>query len=143
MEYINTFEEPLRYLKTPKYDYWKLHGCNGGSWEAAIHNLRGGNPSNTSVMPLGMGTYNNCDIGFIKLNEAQFKTEGALKTPALNRTERSERRYIGLYKYIKQFLDASPVAAAMIIPGCFGGVLDTRGGAGGVCDRDGGCRSDL
>ena len=88
-------------------------------------------------MPLGMGANDDCDQGFIKLNERQFKIENAMKTPALNRIERSDRRYIGLYKFIKEFLKVSPVAVAMIIPGCFGGVLDTRAGAGGVCDRDG------
>lgn len=32
-----------------------------------------------------------------------------------------------------------PIAVSMLIPGCNSGKLLNRGGAGGVCDRQGGC----
>jgi hypothetical protein len=76
-------------------------------------------------LPNGLGTGEDCDQGFIKINDRQINTTGGIFQPIMKKN------------YLRNFLEASPVAVAMRIPGCQGGKLDTKGGRGGVCDRPG------
>ena len=57
---------------SPTHDNYRLYGCYGGSWEGAKYSLMGINLSMLSILTNGLGTTDECDIGFIRINKDEL-----------------------------------------------------------------------
>ena len=130
-EYLTQLGQASKIYESHEEHIYKLYGCQGGTWEGVAYLQLASVAANGSFMPLGHGTDDDCDQGFIKVKNHDFFTNGGIMSAFY------------LKEYLREFLKVSPVGVAMQIPGCNGGKLDTRGGRGGVCDRDGQCNGHL
>ena len=67
----------INYSNSPTHKHYLLYGCKGGSWNGAYISLFGNNLSKESILSNGLGTSDECDVGFVKLNMRLIKERGA------------------------------------------------------------------